>query len=120
MKIFLDSSVLIEILRSRIELSDGDDYFINPVVYAEVGYGFISIGKDLEDWDKFLESKKIMLSDIDLNTAKIYVRLKYQLKHRPIADNDLLVACSCLGGGMTLWTLNKKHFNRVNELRLKE
>jgi len=119
MKVFLDSNVVIGILKKKIELCDNDSYFINPIVYAEVGYGLVGIGRGLEDWDKFLESKKIMLCEVGLNTAKIYIQLKHQLRHQPIADNDLLVACSCLEGGMVLWTLNKKHFERINQLNLK-
>lgn len=117
MKILLDSSVIIDVLRKKIGLKD-DDYFVNPIVYAEVVYGFIKVGRKFSDWDRYLESKQISVVDIGINTAKIYASLKVKLRNRPIADNDLLIASSAMEYGMKLWTSNKKHFGRINGLGL--
>lgn len=118
MEILLDSSVLIAVLRKRLELGGSDGFFINPIVYAEVAYGFVNIGRDLVDFDRFLESRKISILDISLNTAKIFTQLKFDLKRELIPDDDLLVASSCLENKMKLWTLNQKHFKRVKGLEL--
>lgn len=118
MKILLDSSIVIAVLRKKLVLENLGDYCINPIVYMEVGYGFINIGRDLGELDKFLESKKIAVVDIGLNTARVFTKLKFKLGNKPIADNDLLVASSALEGKMELWTLNKKHFERVDGLKL--
>ncbi|MBP6989642.1 type II toxin-antitoxin system VapC family toxin [Candidatus Shapirobacteria bacterium] len=119
MKILLDSSVLIEVMRRRIGLDSEKEYFINPIVYGEIAYGLENMGKDLEEFDYFLESKNIYVVDINTITSKFYAKLKVNLKNNPIADNDLLIACSALENKMILWTLNKKHFGRVKGLELK-
>ncbi len=118
MKILLDSCVLIEIIRKRIGLDSEMEYFINPIVYGELAYGLENMGKKLEEFDIFLESKNIFVVDINMVTSKFYAKLKVKLKNNPIADNDLLIACSALENKMVLWTLNKKHFERIKGLEL--
>ena len=64
----------------------------------------------------YLESRQIVSLSIEVSTAKIYAKQKIKLKDNPVADNDLLVASSCLEYGLRLWTLNKKHFSRIKGL----
>jgi len=113
MKIQLDSDILINIIRRKILLNNNHEYYINPIVYGEVAYGFENKGKDLSDFDKFLDSHHISCS-----IGKIYAQIKVKLKHSPVADNDLLVASSAIDFEMKLWTLNKKHFARIPNLEL--
>ena len=118
MKILLDSSVLIEVMKKRMMLGSEKEYFINPIVYGEIAYGLENIGKDLVGFDKFLDSRNIVVVDIGTMTGKLYAKLKVKLKNTPIADNDLLVACSAFENDLKLWTLNKKHFERIKGLEL--
>lgn len=118
MKILLDSSVLIEVMRKRLSLEVQQEYFINPIVYGEVAYGLENMGKDLVGFDLFLESKQIVVLDIGTGTAKIFARVKVKLKNKPIPDNDLLIGCSAIENKIGLWTLNRKHFERIPGLEL--
>lgn len=118
MKILLDSNILIEVMKKKLTLDSEKEYFINPIVYSEIAYGLENMGKNLEEFDKFLESRNIVVADINAMTGKIYAKLKVKLKNNPIADNDLLVACSVFENEMSLWTLNKKHFARIKRLEL--
>lgn len=118
MKIQLDSDVLISVMRQKLSLSNSDEYYINPIVYGEVAFGFEDRGLDLSDFDKYLDSYHIFPINMSFSTGKIYAQLKVKLKHNPIADNDLLVACSAIDYNMKLWTLNKKHFTRIPNLEL--
>ncbi|MBP9817391.1 type II toxin-antitoxin system VapC family toxin [Candidatus Shapirobacteria bacterium] len=118
MKIFLDSCVIIEKIKERILLNQKDEYWINATVYAEVGYGFLRIGKSLDDWEIWLKINKVNLVDIGLQTARIYTKLKILLRQSPIDEKDLLIASSCVEGRGKLWTLNRKHFERVPGLEL--
>lgn len=117
MKIFLDSCVLIGVMKKKLKLNKDDDYYINPIVYAEIGYGFINIGRKLSEFDMFLDSRGINRIEIGFMTAKVFCNLKFVLKRELIADNDLLIASSCLEKKMKLWTLNMKHFERVDGLK---
>lgn len=118
MKIQLDSDVLINIMRQKLSLVDSHEYYINPIVYGEVAFGFEDRGKDLTDFDDYLDSHHISPVNMSFSTGKIYAKLKVKLKHNPIADNDLLVACSAIDYDMKIWTLNKKHFSRIPNLGL--
>lgn len=118
MKIQLDSNVLIEIINKKLFLNNDYEYFINPIVYGEVAYGFENYGVDLSVFDKFLDSHHISPINMSFSTGKLYAQLKVKLKHNPIADNDLLVACSAIDYDMKLWTLNHKHFARVPNLQI--
>ncbi len=119
MKIFLDTCILIEVMRKRLRLEgETNDYFVNSIVYGELAYGFENMGKDLSELDMYLESRQIILLSIEATTGKIYVKLKVSLKNKPVADNDLLVASSCLEYDLKLWTLNKKHFSMIKGLKL--
>lgn len=117
-KIFLDSSVIIEKLRERVLLDDKDEYWINATVYSEVGYGFLRIGKTLDDWEMWLKMNNVNLMEIGLLTARIYTNLKLEMRHNPIYEKDLLIASSCVEAEGILWTLNKKHFERIKGLVL--
>jgi len=117
MKIFLDTCVLIGVMRKNLFLDDNvNEYFINPIVYGELAYGFENMGKDFSELDAYLESKHIVSLNIDVVTGKIYAKIKVSLKNNPVADNDLLVASTCLEYDLKLWTLNKKHFVRIKGL----
>jgi len=120
MKILLDSSVLISVMRDRIVLDSSQEYFINPIVYGEVAYGLENMGKSLANLDLFLESRHIMVVDIGVSTAKIFAIAKVKLKNNPIADNDLLIGCSAMEYKTKIWTLNKKHFERIPGLVMVE
>jgi len=118
MKIQLDSDILINIIRRKILLNNNHEYYINPIVYGEVAYGFENKGKDLSDFDKFLDSHHIRPINMGFSIGKIYAQIKVKLKHSPVADNDLLVASSAIDFEMKLWTLNKKHFTQIPNLEL--
>lgn len=120
MKIFLDSCVIIEKLRARSVLDQKFEYWINPTVYAEVGYGFLRIGRKLQDFEMWLKLNKVSLVEISLNTVRIYTKLKLETRQKPIDEKDLLIASSCIEARGKLWTLNKKHFKRILGLELVE
>lgn len=120
MVIFLDSSLIIGKIKARESLGMENDYLINVTVYAEVGYGFLRVGRTLDDWEIWLRNNKVSLVDVGLQAARIYTKLKIALRNKPIDDKDLLIACSCIEAGGKLWTLNEKHFERIPGLELYE
>ena len=120
MNILLDSSVLIDLIKGKVKLDFSEKYYINPIVYSEVLYGLLYIGKSETDFQQFLESNRVESISIGTNTAGIYTNLKLKLRENndSIADNDLLIGASCLEHDLTLYTLNTKHFKRIPNLKL--
>jgi len=119
MNILLDSDVLIDIIKNKVEL-DQRSCFINPIIYAEVLYGLLYVGKSEKQLQEFLDEKRIEILNIGTYTASIYTKLKLSLnkKGQPLADNDLLIAASCIEHNLHLYTQNLKHFTRVRNLKI--
>jgi len=117
---FLDSNILIEVLKGKAKLKKSENYFISPIVYAEVLYGFLYIGKKVRQFDNFLEKSQIEIVQVGRKTAEIYTKIKLALnkKGMPLEDNDLLIAASCLEYGLPLVTKNLKHFMRIKKLKI--
>jgi len=122
MTTFLDSNILIEILKNKKKPVAKKHYVINPIVYAEVLYGLLYIKKKPSEFDEFLGRHNIEILNIQRKTAEIYTTLKLELNRKgsPIEDNDLLVAASCLEYDIPLVTGNVKHFDRIRELKVLE
>jgi len=120
MTIFLDSCIIIKKIRERVVLDLRYDYWINATVYAEVGYGFLRIGKTLNDWEMWLKINNVSLIEIGLVTARTYTRLKMELRQSPVDEKDLLIASSCIDARGKLWTLKTKHFEKIKGLELVE
>lgn len=121
MRIFLDSDIVIYATKDISSLDiEGGQYYINPIVYAEVLYGFLYIGLDTVNLNLFLEEESISKVEIGIETAEIYAKSKLELSQKgtPIADNDLLVASSAIEYDSFLWTNNLKHFSRVRGLKI--
>jgi predicted nucleic acid-binding protein len=118
MPIFLDSNIVVDAIKHKVTLKN-TSYYINPIVYAEVLYGLLYIGKSENEFQRFLESIGIEVLTISTETASIYTKLKleYNKKGFPLADNDLLIAASCLEHSLSLFTLNLRHFERIRDLK---
>jgi len=64
---------------------------------------------------------KVTVLQIDEETAKIYSKLKFQLKQKgtPIPENDIWIAALSKQYNIQLFT-NDKHFGKINGLKLKK
>jgi predicted nucleic acid-binding protein len=83
-------------------------------------YGLLYIGKTERAFKGFLDENNIRVLTIGVDTASVFTKTKLNLNKKgiPLSDDDLLIAASCLEYGIPLYTLNKKHFERVPNLRL--
>ncbi len=90
---------------SLAELYEGVHHGRNPEV-AEEGLGDFLTGADL------------LL--VDRETAKIFGRERGRLRaaRKVIGDFDLIIAATALQHGLTLFTNNRRHFDRIDGLRL--
>ena len=117
---FLDSNILIDVLKGKTKLKKSENYFISPIVYAEVLYGLLYIDKKASQFDNFLEKNQIEIVQVGRKTAETYTKIKLVLnkKGMPLEDNDLLITASCLEYGLPLVTENLKHFMRIKKLKI--
>ncbi len=116
--IFLDTCLLIDYSKERINIDLSKDYCINSIIRLEFKVGALN-KRELKKINRILS--KINLVDTDqsiLDLADLLVE-KYALSHG-MKIYDAIIAATCLIYDLPLWTYNKKDFHFINGLRLKE
>lgn len=101
------------------ELKSGNNIIMNPITYYEICRGLLAVKSQnkLQTFKEICElfgvveiSKDVM--DI---AADIYVELRQ--KGEIVEDADIIIAAISICKGYTLVTNNKKHFNRIKDLK---
>jgi len=120
-KILTDTSVLINLQKAEEKTVKLFDKFKNEIIISRVtAYELIYGSKNNREKGinkKFLE----MLSILEINEAiskyTYYLLDKYNLAMK-LGIADALIASSSIVYGITLWTLNTRHFSKIKELKL--
>jgi len=111
-----------EEIKNRLnkELSEGNQFIINPITYYEINRGLLAINSPMKS-QKFKElcqvfgilelSKRVL--DIAAQNYAI-LRKKGEL----IEDADLFIAATCLVNDLVLITNNRRHFSRIDGLKI--
>ena len=124
--VLVDTSILIDLFRKTDKASSalvslvrqGYTYHISAVTEYEI-YTGATLGQ-VDFWDNFLQKTEVL--PFDRSVAKIAVDLNKALKRkRKLIDTaDLFIAATALANNLPFATLNKKHFNRIDELNIVE
>lgn len=122
--ILVDTSVLIDLFRktdknNSVLLSlvrQGYTYCISAVTDYEIYTGAL-LGQ-VDFWDNFLQKTEIL--PFDKVVAKIAVDLNRELKKKRklIETADLFIAATAIAYNLSFATLNKKHFDRIDNLKI--
>ena len=128
-KILLDSDILIDFLhgikKEPFAAFLSEKLFLSAVSYSEVLYGqkkVSKLGKVAKEVkiDKILEDLSIDILSFDQKVAAVFVDIKLSLETRgeAIPDFDLIIAASAIVEDLELLTNNRKHFSRIDGLKL--
>lgn len=118
----IDTSLFIEFLRSKqkentklYRLPDNTPYYLSSVTLFELFMGATSPEKE-KDIHTLTDGLNILPFDneIALKAGHIYHELRK--KNQLIEFRDIFIAATCLIHEFPLATLNKKHFERIEEL----
>lgn len=122
--IVLDSSILIDYYRKAkkektffVRLSETyDDFAVSVITLFEIYVGSKESNKQF--WDKFFDT--LLILPIDENCIETALEITDELKkgNKQIAFPDLLIAAAAKTHKLPLATLNEKHFNRIQGLKL--
>lgn len=123
-KILADTSIIIEHLRIN---EKSESIFSRTVVNNEIYISSITIfelycgatnNRKRNDIDILCKFANIL--NIDKETGQFAANLYLNLKDRgfSIGTEDLLIAANALQYNLSVLTLNKKHFNKVENLKL--
>jgi len=116
--IFLDTNILIDYSKGKIQINSWDEYFINSIVRMEFKIGALN-KRELKKINYILSNIKALKIDQDiLNLAEDIIE-KYGLAYG-LSIYDAIIAATCLIYDLKLWTLNKKDFKFIKELNLYE
>jgi len=118
----LDTSVAIDVLAGRAEslTSQTIHEFLLPVpVVGELRYGALNsrmAGENLAEVERLVARCRVL--EITLATAAVYARLRLQLrtKGKPIPENDLWIAASCVEHDVKLAAVDG-HFDAIHDLK---
>lgn len=111
-----------EEIKNRLnkELSEGNQFIINPITYYEISRGLLAISSPVKS-QKFKELCQVFgileLSNRVLDiAAQNYAILRK--KGELIEDADLFIAATCLVNDLVLITNNRRHFSRIDGLKI--
>lgn len=124
----LDTNVLIQAVRgrprsvaSRLRATSPDDLAVSSITTAELWYGAAK-SVDPEQtrvaWSEVLGPYEVL--GFDRAAAELHGQLRYELRHRPIGERDLLIAAIALASDLTVVTHNVAEFHRVPGLRVED
>jgi tRNA(fMet)-specific endonuclease VapC len=123
--VLLDTSVLIDYYRKKdksksyfFKLTDlYNSFAISSITYFEI-YTGVSTDDQKLVWDAFFQ--EIIILPFDTETAKTAANLNVKLKRarKQIEMADLFIAATAISNNMACATLNKKHFERIENLNL--
>ncbi|OGK15889.1 hypothetical protein A2690_04515 [Candidatus Roizmanbacteria bacterium RIFCSPHIGHO2_01_FULL_39_12b] len=126
MKYLLDTNVIIDHLRKRhfIEIDwVASGCAISIITLGELYYGTYKSNRPQETLKaviKLIEDSGISIVYLDETIMKIYGETKAELetKGERVDDFDLMIGATALVNDYVLITRNKKHFERIKNLRL--
>lgn len=101
-------------------IQQADKIGMSPIVLGELLGGFDQGSKSKQnrkELQQFLESSRIRLYPITLDTANFYSQVYSSLKRKgqPIPTNDMWIAAQALEHGCIICTFDK-HFNGIDGL----
>lgn len=107
-KTYKANTVLIALVRQGYTLC------ISSITEYEI-YTGATLGQ-MEFWNTFLEKTEVV--PFDKSVAKVAVGLNRDLKrkHKLIDIADLFIAATAIANDFPFSTLNRKHFDRIDEL----
>lgn len=122
--ILLDTSILIDFFRKTDKsnsvlfslVKEGYNFAISAITTYEIYCGVNA--SQLEYWERFLSETIVLPFDVNVSVVAASVYKELKRKSSLIETADLLIASTAIANGMSLATLNKKHFERVEKLHL--
>ena len=116
MKVFLDTDVIINILRKKPEtiekfkelIDKKAKFFISPIVIAEIYHG--AKEKEYEQIEELFSFFEIINIDAQIGFIAGKYANKYSKAFNKISLEDYLIAATVRVHNLILWTYNKKHY----------
>jgi len=122
--IMVDTSILIDYYRKSDKensvwiglVRQGYSFVISSITKYEI-YSGATQGQ-LIFWDKILQAVQVIpFDEFAVNTA-VEINAGLKLKRKQIDIADLFIAATALVNDLAIATLNRKHFERIDKLKI--
>jgi len=122
--VLVDTSILIDYFRKSeksnsvlVKLYDGGyDFYISAVTEYEIYSG--ATQAQLDFWERLLKNTTVLAFDQAVVKVAINVNNNLKRKRKQIAIADLFIASTAIAHNLRVATLNRKHFDRIDELQI--
>ncbi len=122
--VLVDTSILIDLFRKTDKTNSilislvkrGYIYCISAVTEYEIYSGATSLQNSF--WEDLLEKIQVMPFDQIVVKAAVNINNDLKRKRKQIDLADLFIAATAVSNNFPLATLNKKHFERIDELQI--
>jgi len=122
--IFIDSCMFIDHLRAKDKantplakvLRQYTEYFISTVVEYEVEVGMTGAHREL--WNAIFENLTVVPFGSSAVQAACQIKRLLKAKGKQIELADLFIAATAMASGLPVATLNRKHFELIDGLKL--
>lgn len=125
MNVLLDTNILIDYFRGKIELeiSPKTSLFISVITEIEILYGASKSNhpqKNIAVLRNFINDFNIQIIPVDSTVAQVFVTEKRTLENQRVKleDYDLFIAATVISNNLTLASHNQRHFKRIKHLKL--
>ncbi len=122
--ILADTSILIDYFRKSDKLNSvlialfdqGYDFSISAITHYEIYSGATAL--QLPFWTDLLNNTKVLPFDQAISQIAVDINLVLKRNRKQIGMADLFIAATAISTSLPLSTLNKKHFDRIDGLKL--
>jgi tRNA(fMet)-specific endonuclease VapC len=108
-------------VRAKLREISPDDLAVSTVTLAELWFGIAKssnpAGKRAA-WERVIEPWHILA--FDEGAADLHARIRWDLRHKPIGDRDLLIAAIAASRNLVVVSQNVREFQRVPDLRVED
>ena len=124
--VLADTSILIELFRKTekansrfVQLAlEGYEFQISAITEYEVYSGATTA--QLPFWDELLQKIKVLPFDKEVVKHAVFINRKLKQKRKQIDLADLFIAATAIANDLSMATLNRKHFDRIETLNIIE
>ncbi len=122
--ILVDTSILIDFFLKTDKsnsvliglVKKGYTFKISAITEFEIYSG--ANKNQLSFWNKLLEKIEILAFDKDVVKVAVELNNALKLKRKQIDIADLFIAATAVNNKLPIATLNKKHFERIDNLKI--
>ncbi len=124
--VLVDTSILIDYFRKSDKsnsvliklLRQGFNFCISAITEYEIYSG--AAPSQLSFWAESLKNIKVLAFDQSSVMQALIINRSLKVKRKQIALADLFIAATAIAHDLPCATLNKKHFERIDELQIIE